>query len=162
IGSISIVRQEGKIRIHAKRACAEPGCDLGEKMFDDSPTSLAQFYSLEPSGYSLIISKTRIPSELFVQSKLTSGSQPVEKVNRLISVEARKAAIRLSVFDGARQPLKAGTSMLINLRDGNQASVFNQPVANSTLLIQGLPVQDNLADNYTVIVSAKSYVQAGF
>jgi hypothetical protein len=65
------------------------------------------------------------------------------------------------VVDGARKPLTAA-DLLIRLLDGNQKQVHSSFPKSPTILFRDLPFADNLADNYTVIASARGYLQAGF
>ncbi len=77
----------------------------------------------------------------------------------------RPCAITINVFSGERIPFPAGTQVLVTIRDGNQNDVplpdngfFNA----STITVDGLPFFDNFGDNYSVVVSAKGFAQAGF
>ena len=68
----------------------------------------------------------------------------------------------VNVFDGTRQPLTTNKQILIRIIDGNQkeqsADFHNGPSVEFT----GLPIFDNFGDNYTVIVSASGFLDAGF
>jgi hypothetical protein len=72
------------------------------------------------------------------------------------------ASLMVNIFDGTRQPLTTDEKLLIRVIDGNQkeqsAGFHNGP----SVLFQNLPVFDNFGDNYTVIVSAAGYLDAGF
>ena len=72
------------------------------------------------------------------------------------------ASILVNVFDGARQPLLTDKKLLIRIIDGNHKEVSADFHDGSSVRFDGLPVFDNFGDNYTVIVSADSYQQAGF
>lgn len=68
----------------------------------------------------------------------------------------------VNVFDGTRQPLTTNKQLLIRVIDGNQkeqsAKFYNGP----SVLFNDVPVFDNFGDNYTVIVSAQGFLDAGF
>ena len=72
-----------------------------------------------------------------------------------------KAKLLVRVFNGARQPIDPGVNLLITLRDGFQNQVFRDYRKGPTIEFD-LPFHNNLQDNYTVIVSAKGYRDAGF
>jgi hypothetical protein len=72
------------------------------------------------------------------------------------------ASILVNAVDGTRNPLRAGKDLLVRILDGNQNQVHTGFHEKSSLLFRELPFSDNLADNYTVIASAKGYRQAGF
>jgi hypothetical protein len=66
----------------------------------------------------------------------------------------------VSVFDGTRKPISAGTQVLLTVIDGNQKQIVRDyyPVPKKF----DLPIYDNFGDNYTVLASAKGYKDAGF
>jgi len=70
--------------------------------------------------------------------------------------------LMVNVLDGTRQPIAAGARLLVRVRDGNQnelvSDFYNQP----NIFFKGRPFYNNFGDNYTVVVSADGYVQAGF
>jgi len=68
----------------------------------------------------------------------------------------------VSIFDGTRQVVSAGTQVLLRVRDGNQKELVSQYYAGPSILLNGLPIYNNLGDNYTVVVSADGYKDAGF
>ncbi len=72
------------------------------------------------------------------------------------------SSLLVTVFDGTRQPMKDGTEILYRVIDGNQKQIQSPMKKKSSVLFRGLPFYDNFGDNYTVIVSAKKYGQAGF
>jgi len=69
--------------------------------------------------------------------------------------------LQVNVYDGTRNLLKAGTSVLYTIIDGNQKQLKRQSYLKSSLLFN-LPFYDNFGDNYTVIVFTKGSQQAGF
>lgn len=69
--------------------------------------------------------------------------------------------LQLRIFDGSRQLFAAPKSFLVRIVDGNQKQqVWRDYTSNS--LTFPLPFFDNLGDNYSVVVSADGYKQAGF
>lgn len=71
-------------------------------------------------------------------------------------------SLMVSIFDGARQPFPSNVPALVRIIDGNQNEVVSQFVRSPSTLFRNLPVFDNFGDNYTVVVSADGYQQAGF
>jgi len=86
-------------------------------------------------------------------------------VNQLVDVPAAadpgKGLLTLNVFDGTRQPIAQGTKLLVTITDGLQNRLYSDYLTNATTVFS-LPFHDNLADNYSVVVSADGYRQAGF
>jgi hypothetical protein len=68
----------------------------------------------------------------------------------------------VNVFDGTRNPLQAGTQILVRVIDGNQKGIVSDFYTNPSILFEGLPFYNNFGDNYTVVVSADDHIQAGF
>jgi len=69
--------------------------------------------------------------------------------------------LQLRVFDGTRQLFSAPAQFLVTITDGNRTQqVRDYYQAND--IIFDLPFFDNFGDNYTVVVWAKGYKQAGF
>ena len=71
-------------------------------------------------------------------------------------------SLMVNIFDGTRQPIGAGTQILLRVIDGNQKKILNQFYTAANILVEGLPIYNNLGDNYTVLVSADGYKDAGF
>ena len=69
--------------------------------------------------------------------------------------------LQLRIFDGTRQLFSAPAQFLVTITDGNQAQRVRQYFSNTTLLFD-LPFFDNPGDNYSVVVWAQGYQQAGF
>jgi hypothetical protein len=67
----------------------------------------------------------------------------------------------VNVFEGTRQPISKTIKLLIRLIDGNQRSRFADYRKGPSVAFRGVPVFDNFGDNYTVIVWADGYAQAG-
>jgi len=72
------------------------------------------------------------------------------------------SSLRLRIFDGSRQPFSAPAQFLVRIVDGNQTQRIWQNYSANDLRFDGLPFFDNLFDNYSVVVSADGYQQAGF
>ena len=62
---------------------------------------------------------------------------------------------------GTRQPIDPATQILLTIVDGAQNTLHRDFFSNSAITLS-LPFHDNFSDNYSVIVSADSFVQAGF
>src|ERR1017187_2283435 len=71
-------------------------------------------------------------------------------------------SLMVSVFDGTRQPIGGGIQILLRVMDGNRKQILNQFYTVPNIEVEGLPIYNNLADNYTVLVSADGYKDAGF
>ena len=85
-----------------------------------------------------------------------------QKAPAKTALEVDPAAILISVFDGTRNLLTCPKEgILLRVRDGNQKSIFEQYVQESSLRIT-VPFNDNGADNYTVLATAKGYRDAGY
>jgi hypothetical protein len=75
--------------------------------------------------------------------------------------EEAKAELLVRVFDGTRRPIDPSVKLLFTLRDGFQKQVHRKNHKGPNVLFK-LPFNNNLGDNYTVIVSADGYKDAGF
>lgn len=72
----------------------------------------------------------------------------------------KTCSLSVRIFDGTRNPLPAGVSVLTTIFDGHKKQVFRDEVGNNTNF--KVPFHDNLGDDYTVIAHASGYRQAGF
>jgi hypothetical protein len=81
-------------------------------------------------------------------------------------VATDKAQIRLKIYDGARQPFTEKQSVLLRVHNGQTTESFTKTLNTKSLnegeLILNVDFFDNFADNYTVLVSADDYRDAGF
>lgn len=75
---------------------------------------------------------------------------------------SKSCSISINVFSGTRQPMPSGTNLLFSVLNGNQQQVYRNFNTTSSLTLTGLPFFDNFGDNYSVVVSASGYSQAGF
>ena len=75
--------------------------------------------------------------------------------------EEQLSLLTIRVFDGTRNPIADGTSILYRIFDGNQRQVFQDELVGSSQNFR-LPFFDNFGDNYRIIVFADGYYQAGF
>ncbi len=89
-----------------------------------------------------------------------SGKPKVPKAKSTDDQKAR-TVIELNLFDGARNPLKAGTEILVRIRNISQKEVVNNFYEVSNIRFE-FPFQDNFDDNYTVLASASGFHDAGF
>jgi hypothetical protein len=71
------------------------------------------------------------------------------------------SALRLRIFDGTRQLFSAPAQFLITITDGYQTQHVRQYYSENDITFN-LPFFDNFGDEYTVLVWAQGYQQAGF
>jgi len=83
-------------------------------------------------------------------------------VVRSLVPDPNTGSLMVNVFDGTRQPIAAGTKVLVRVIDGNQKQIISDFYTQPSILFQGLPFYNNFGDSYTVVVSADGYVQAGY
>jgi hypothetical protein len=69
--------------------------------------------------------------------------------------------LRLRIFDGTRQLFAADVKFLITITDGNQTQQVRNYFSGNDHTFD-LPFFDNFGDDYTVVVWAQGYQQAGF
>jgi len=69
--------------------------------------------------------------------------------------------LRLRIFDGSRQLFSKPQDFLVKIVDGNQKQQIWKDYSSNDITFE-LPFFDNLGDNYSVLVSAKGYKDAGF
>jgi hypothetical protein len=69
--------------------------------------------------------------------------------------------LTVNVFDGTRQLMKPGTSILLTVCDGANNELFRDFVKGPSIRLN-LPFHDNFADNYGIVAFADGYQQAGF
>jgi hypothetical protein len=67
----------------------------------------------------------------------------------------------LRIHDGSRQLFAKPAHFLVTITDGNQTQQFRDFVSTNVTEFH-LPFFDNFGDNYTVVVWAEGYKQAGF
>jgi len=70
--------------------------------------------------------------------------------------------LTINIFDGTRQPFSAPADILYQVTDGNSKRLFDEEERTASLRLTDLPFYDNWGDNYTVLVWAKGFQQAGF
>lgn len=73
----------------------------------------------------------------------------------------RPCGLTVNIFSGARAGFPTTTEVLLTVTDGNQKQVHREYHRASSITLEGLPFHDNLGDNYTVLVWAEGYSQAG-
>ncbi len=69
--------------------------------------------------------------------------------------------LRLRIFDGSRQPFAGSAQFLVTISDGNQTQRVREFYSENDISFD-LPFFDNFGDDYTVLVYADGYKQAGF
>jgi len=80
-------------------------------------------------------------------------------------VDTQTGSILISLFDGTRQPLMNAVKWSAKIHDGrapDEWQMLNIDGAGSSELVKGVSYFNNFFDNYTVIVSAKGYEDAGW
>jgi hypothetical protein len=77
-----------------------------------------------------------------------------------------KARIRLMIYDGARKPFSEKQSVLLRAHNGQTTDsvtkTLNTKSMDEGVVFLDVDFFDNFADNYTVLVSAEGYRDAGF
>jgi hypothetical protein len=77
------------------------------------------------------------------------------------AVDPGNGLVTLNVFDGTRQLIKPETQILLTVHDGQQNQLYRDYVSSSTTPLE-LQIHQNLADDYSILVWADGYEQAGF
>lgn len=72
------------------------------------------------------------------------------------------STLLLRLFDGSRELFAAPASFLVTLTDGHQKQQHRDFHSQNQIEFTDLPFFDNLGDNYTVLVFAEGYRQAGY
>jgi hypothetical protein len=72
-----------------------------------------------------------------------------------------EAVIALKVYDGTRNLIAPETRILLRVKDGQQKERFSDYVQSPSINIK-VPFFNNFGDNYTVLVTADGYRDAGF
>ena len=77
-----------------------------------------------------------------------------------------RAQIRLKIYDGSRQPFSERQEVLLRVHNGQTTQSFTKTLNTKSLnegeVVLNVDFFDNFADNYTVLVSADGYRDAGF
>jgi hypothetical protein len=90
-----------------------------------------------------------------------SVSQPKDAISISPAVDPGTGLVTVNAYDGTRQPIKQGTQMLLTVTDGAQNQLYRDYVGGPSVTLK-LPFHNNFADNYSIVVWAKEYEQAGF
>jgi hypothetical protein len=72
-----------------------------------------------------------------------------------------KAKLILNVADGTRGPISSKIDLLIRINDGAQKQLFADYKTGPSVTFS-VPFDDNFEDNYTVLVTASGFRDAGF
>ena len=75
--------------------------------------------------------------------------------------DTEQSHLTINVYDGTRNLVKDGTSVLYTIIDGNQKQLLRKSYNKSSKDFD-VPFYDNFGDQYTLIAWAKDYQQAGF
>jgi hypothetical protein len=78
-----------------------------------------------------------------------------------LAMVAASGRAMVSVFDGTRKPYSGNDPLLVTVTDGNQKEVHRDFHSSPNVLLTDLPVFDNFGDDYTVVVWADGYKDAG-
>jgi hypothetical protein len=89
------------------------------------------------------------------------ASQPAEAIAVAPFVDPGTGLVTLNVYDGTRQPIAQGTQMLVTVIDGAQNQLYRDYLGGPSVTLK-LPFHNNFTDNYSIVVWAKGYEQAGF
>jgi len=77
-----------------------------------------------------------------------------------------KARVRLMIYDGARRPFSEKQSVLLRVHNGQTTDSVSKTINTKSMdegvVFLNVDFFDNFADNYTVLVSADGYRDAGF
>jgi hypothetical protein len=71
------------------------------------------------------------------------------------------STLQLRTFDGTRQLFSSPAQFLITITDGNKTQLIRNYYPDNDITFE-LPFYENFGDNYTVVVWADGYKQAGF
>ena len=77
------------------------------------------------------------------------------------AVDPTVGFLDVNIFDGTRQPVKAGTQVLLTVRDGFQNERLRKYLPGPRIPLK-LPIQNNLGDDYAIIAYIDGSEQAGF
>lgn len=72
------------------------------------------------------------------------------------------STLTINAYDGTRNLLSQGVSILFRIFDENQKAIVTKEVANPSVRFTELPFYDNFGDNYRVVIYADGYYSAGF
>src|ERR1035441_3362109 len=93
---------------------------------------------------------------------IVAGNHEREEMASAASAVPTTSTLTINIWDGTRQPLKPGVNILYRVTDGNQKQLLAKEIRLPSLKVTDLPFYNNFGDNYTVVVSADGYRQAGF
>ncbi len=92
---------------------------------------------------------------------MTTGAPVPAPVPVQPAAKPNTGLLSVNVFDGTRQLMKQGTSILLTINDGANNQLFRDFVKGPNIRLN-LPFHDNFADNYGVVAFADGYQQSGF
>jgi hypothetical protein len=115
-----------------------------------------------------------MPKKTKAKAHVTSSADSPTSTKSQVAAQAVSTAsattdptgnILINIVDGARQPLATSVQWSATIHDGRSPSefeTFNIDGAGSTELVKGLPYFGSFFDNYTVLINAKDYDDAGW
>ncbi|HXM43011.1 MAG TPA: hypothetical protein VN924_17285 [Bryobacteraceae bacterium] len=84
-----------------------------------------------------------------------------DTISVLPAVDPGTGLVTVNVYDGTRQPIAAGTQILLSIVDGAQNLLFRDYVAGPGKTF-ALPFHDDPDDDCSIVAFANGYQQAGF
>lgn len=101
-----------------------------------------------------------MPAARRIRAK-AGAAKPNATVSVSPAVDPGIGLVTVNVYDGTRQTIQPGTQILLTVTDGAQNQLFRDYVTGPSILLK-LPFHNNFADNYSIVVWADGYEQAGF
>jgi hypothetical protein len=92
---------------------------------------------------------------------MATAKRATEPISLKPAVNPTTGFVTVNVFDGTRQPMPQGKSILLTVSDGAQNQLFRDFVNGPSIQLE-LPFHNNFADNYSIIAFTDGYEQAGF
>jgi hypothetical protein len=92
---------------------------------------------------------------------LVNAGQAAAPISIAPASDPTTCLVTVNVFDGTRQLIKQGTSILVTITDGAQNTLYRKYISGPTVVFS-LPIHNNFTDNYSIIAWADGYEQAGF
>ncbi len=71
------------------------------------------------------------------------------------------SSLTVNVFDGTRQLVPEGTELLVRIFDGRHKQIVSGFYRGPMIRFDGLPLQDDFSDYFTVVVSRPKYLDGG-
>ncbi len=102
-----------------------------------------------------------VPAGFSRTGGLSSAHSKTKVISTLsLSADRTHSSLHIRTYDGTRQPLAIGPRVLTTISDGSNKMLVRDYCASDMTF--NVPFYNNAADNYTVIVYADGYTQAGY